>query len=114
MVIFVKLLPAVAKDLASLTKTNVAHVFPLSNVLAALIILLEHVTVKSVRENSMMFLESGLSLSALSHLVEIAPQNMAIVKVAIQVSLHHLTLQFRWLFVQCGMRRERIRRHQFR
>ena len=104
MAIFVKFLPAVAKDLASLTKINVVHVFPLSNVLAALIILSEHVTVKSVQVVSMMFLESGLTLSALSHLTENAAPNMATVKVAIQVSLHHLTLQFRWLFVQCGMR----------
>ena len=114
MAIFVKFLPAVAKDLASLTKINVVHVFPSSNVLAALIILLEHVTATSVQEDSMMFLESGLTLSALSHLVEIAPQNMATVKVMVQVSLPYLTFQFRWLSVQCGMRRERIRRFQFR
>ena len=64
MEIFVKLRPAVAKVLVSLTKINVVHVFPLSNVLAALIILLGLVTVKSVQEVSMMFLESGLTLSA--------------------------------------------------
>ena len=114
MVIFVKPLPAVAKDLASLTRKNAVHVFPFLNALAAPIILLEHVTVKSVQEVSTMFLESGLTLSALSHLVEIAPQNMATVKVMVQVSLPYLTFQFRWLSVQCGMRRERIRRFQFR
>ena len=64
MAIFVKLRPAVAKVLVSLTKINAVHVFPSSNVLAVLIILLEHVTVKSVQAVSMMFLESGLSLSA--------------------------------------------------
>ena len=105
MVIFVKPLPAVAKVLASLTRKNAVHVFPFLNALAAPIILLEHVTVKSVQEVSTMFLNSGLTLSALSHLMENAAPNMATVKVAIQVSLHQLTLQFRWLFVQCRMRR---------
>ena len=62
MVIFVKPLPAVAKVLASLTRKNAVHVFPFLNALAAPIILLEHVTATSVQEDSMMFLESGLSL----------------------------------------------------
>ena len=83
MAIFVKLRPAVAKVLVSLTKINVAHVSPLSNVLAALIIPLEHVTVKSVQEDSMTFLESRLILSALLDLTENAPQNMVTVKVRI-------------------------------
>ena len=64
MAIFVKLRLAVEKVLVSLTKINAVHVFPSSNVLAALIILLGLVTVKSVQEVSMMFLESGLTLSA--------------------------------------------------
>ena len=64
MAIFVKLRPAVEKVLVSLTKINAVHASLLSNVLAALIILLEHVTVKSVQAVSMMFLESGLTLSA--------------------------------------------------
>ena len=63
MVIFVKFLQAVAKVLVSLTKINAVHVSPLLNVLAVLIILLEHVTVKNVQEDPMMFLESGLTPS---------------------------------------------------
>ena len=65
MVIFAKLRQAAAKVLVSLTRKNVAHVSPLSNASAALIILSEHVTVKSVQGDSMMFLESKLSPSAL-------------------------------------------------
>ena len=64
-VIFVKLLPVVAKVLVSPTKINAVHASPLSSALAALIILLEHVTVKSVQEDSIMFLKSRLILSAL-------------------------------------------------
>lgn len=65
MVIFVKLLPVVAKVLVSPTKINAVHASHLSNALAALIILLEHVTAKNVQVDSMMFLELGLILSAL-------------------------------------------------
>ena len=83
MVIFVKLQLAVAKVLVSLTKINAVHVFLSSNVLAALIILLEHVTAKNVQGASMMFLESGLTLSARSHLTENVIQNMVTVKVGI-------------------------------
>ena len=83
MAIFVKLRPAVEKALVTLTKINAEHASHLSNVSAALITLLERVTVKSVQAVSMMFLELGLILSARSDLAVTAPQNMATVKVRI-------------------------------